>query len=173
MSLYLYLTLHLPQSFSGLVCCIEKANMSEVPSPADPFLHEKIGSRPVLLFDGVCNLCSASVQTVIRFDKQKKFLFASLQSDAARELLRDSGLREDHLDSVVLYYKGTFYTHSDAALHAARLMGGGWTLVYGFIVLPKFVRDGIYNWIARNRYRWFGKKDECWLPTPDLKARFL
>lgn len=147
--------------------------MSQASSTHNPFLREKIGTRPVLLFDGVCNLCNASVQTVIRADKREQFFFASLQSDAARELLRDSGLQEDHLDSVVLYKDGTFYTHSDAALQAARLMGGGWALLYGFIIIPKFLRDGIYNWIARNRYRWFGKKDECWLPTPDLKTRFL
>ena len=129
--------------------------------------------NPVLLFDGVCNLCNSSVQTVIKADKKGFFMFASLQSDAARDLLRQSNLSESHLDSVVLYYNERFYTHSDAVLEAARLLGGGWSLLYIFRIVPRFIRDAVYNWIARNRYRWFGKKDQCMIPTPDLKSRFL
>jgi predicted DCC family thiol-disulfide oxidoreductase YuxK len=130
-------------------------------------------THPILLFDGVCNLCDASVQRVIKADRADLFRFASLQSEAAQELLRQSDLSEDHLKSVVLYHQDRFYTHSDAVLESARLLGGAWSLLYVFKIIPRFIRDGIYNWIARNRYRWFGKKDQCMIPTPELKSRFL
>ena len=135
--------------------------------------QHQVHDHPVLLFDGVCNLCNTSVQKVIKVDRKEVFRFASLQSDAARELLSNSQLSETHLDSVVLYKGGKFYSHSDAVLETARIMGFPWALLYIFRPVPRFIRDGVYNWIARNRYRWFGKKDQCMIPTPDLKARFL
>lgn len=130
-------------------------------------------ASPVLLFDGVCNLCDASVQRVIKADQQGVFRFASLQSEAAQEILAGANLGDHQLKSVVLSHQGQLYTHSDAILETARLLGGAWSLFYAFKVVPKFIRDGIYNWIARNRYRWFGKKDQCMIPTPELKSRFL
>ncbi|MEO0338173.1 MAG: thiol-disulfide oxidoreductase DCC family protein [Bacteroidota bacterium] len=130
-------------------------------------------SGPILLFDGVCNLCDASVQRVIKADRKGIFRFASLQSEAAAELLRQSSLSEQHLKSVVLFHKDQFYTHSDAVLKTANLLGGAWNLLYAFWWVPRIIRDGIYNWIAANRYKWFGKKDQCMIPTPDLRSRFL
>lgn len=135
-----------------------------------PVLHP---DHPVLLFDGVCNLCSGFVQFVIKIDPKGKFRFASLQSDLGQEILQAAGMSTDDLGTVVLVKDGDVYTHSDVALESARILGGGWQLFYVFKILPRFLRDGIYNWVARNRYRWFGKKEACWLPTPDLKRRFL
>lgn len=130
-------------------------------------------ANPILLFDGVCNLCDASVQRVIKADKKGIFRFASLQSEAAQGLLDGANLADHELKSVVLSHQDQFYTHSDAILEAARLLGGPWSLLYAFKIVPRFIRDGVYNWIARNRYKWFGKKDQCMIPTPELKSRFL
>lgn len=129
--------------------------------------------HPVLLFDGVCNLCNSSVQFIIERDPQSKFQFASLQSDIGQELLDHFQANSGSLDSVVLIKHGKLYSRSSAALQVLKTLGGGWSLLYAFIIIPKPIRDFVYDWIARNRYKWFGKKDACWLPTPDLKARFL
>ncbi len=129
--------------------------------------------HPVLLFDGVCNLCNSSVQFIINKDPQGVFQFASLQSDIGKTLLEKYNLDAGAMDSVVLIRNDKAYTRSSAALQAVRILGGAWSLLYGFIIIPKFLRDAVYDWVARNRYKWFGKKDSCWLPTPDLKARFL
>ena len=129
--------------------------------------------NPVILFDGVCNLCNGSVQFVIRRDKDALFRFASLQSNSGQALLRQYGLPENTFNSFVLIDGGKTYTKSSAALRVAKKMRGGWRLLYGLMIVPKFIRDGIYNLIARNRYRWFGKKDACMIPTPALKSRFL
>jgi predicted DCC family thiol-disulfide oxidoreductase YuxK len=118
-------------------------------------------------------MCSGFVQFVIKIDPKGKFRFASLQSDTGKELLTAAGLSTGELGTVVLINKGKAHTHSDVALESARILGGGWTLFYTFKVLPRFIRDGIYKWIARNRYRWFGKKDACMMPTPDIRQRFL
>lgn len=129
--------------------------------------------HPVLLFDGVCNLCSSSVQFVIERDPEGKFRFASLQSEEAKSLLNQHQAYSEDLDSVVLVKNDKVYTRSSAALQVLKTMGGAWSLLYGLIIVPKPVRDFIYDWVARNRYKWFGKKDACWLPTPDLRSRFL
>lgn len=128
---------------------------------------------PVLLFDGVCNLCNSSVQFIIERDPEAHFRFASLQSDEGKALLDRFDDRPLDLSSVVLVQDGQLYARSEAALRVARQLGGGWSLLYAFIVVPRPIRDAVYNWIARNRYRWFGKKDACMIPSPDLKARFL
>lgn len=130
-------------------------------------------NQPVLLFDGVCNLCNGAVQFIIERDKKEQFLFASLQSDYAKEHLKDANLPEGFLDSLVLLDNGTYFTQSSAALRIAKKLDGAWPLMYGFIIIPKFIRDAVYNFIARNRYKWFGKKEQCWIPTPELKARFV
>jgi len=130
-----------------------------------------------ILFDGVCNLCNGFVQFVIRHDARGHFRFAALQSEAARALLDAHGqpltptLADP--DSVVLVEKGRIYTHSAAVLRIAAGLGGGWRWLALGRVLPAFVRDAIYRWVARNRYRWFGRQDSCLLPTPELKSRFL
>jgi predicted DCC family thiol-disulfide oxidoreductase YuxK len=130
-------------------------------------------NHPILFFDGVCNLCDASVQRVIKADKKGVFRFASLQSEAAQEMLADSDLNPTELKSVILLHQDRFYTRSNAVLESARLLGGGWSLLYVFKIIPPFLRNAAYVLIARNRYRWFGKKDACMIPTPDLKSRFL
>lgn len=129
--------------------------------------------HPVILFDGVCNLCNGFVQFVIGQDTALRFRFASLQSEAARQLLRDLPPLARGIDSVVLIEEGRYYQQSTAALRILRHLRGGWPLLYGFIVLPAFLRDWIYARIARNRYRWFGQRQACLLPTPELQGRFL
>ncbi len=129
--------------------------------------------KPLLLFDGVCNLCNGAVQWVIRHDPAGKIHFAALQSNTGQQVLRQAGLSGEQLSSVVLYYQDRLYTRSDAALELLRLLGGFWSFFYLFRIIPRFVRDTIYEWIARNRYRWFGKREECMIPTPELKSRFL
>lgn len=129
--------------------------------------------KPILLFDGVCNLCSEFVQFVILRDPQAKFRFAALQSEVGQQLLQTAQMPTNEINTVVLYENDQFYTHSDVSLRVARHLGGWWTFFTIFKIIPQFLRDGIYNWIARNRYRWFGKQESCMIPTPDLKARFL
>jgi predicted DCC family thiol-disulfide oxidoreductase YuxK len=127
--------------------------------------------NPVLFFDGECNLCNSSVQFVIKRDRKKLFRFAALQSEAGRQALTRYPGRVP--DSFVLLYKDRFYVKSDAALLVCRLLGGGMSLLYGFMVVPRFIRNAVYDMVSRNRYRWFGKRNECMIPTPELKSRFL
>mgnify|MGYP005839023515 CR=1 FL=1 len=130
----------------------------------------------VVLFDGVCHLCHASVRFIIAHDKAGYFSFASLQSSVAQELLQKHGvpyLLGAGDDSVVLIEEGVVYTHSDASLRVARKLSGVVRLGAVLLVVPKLVRDAVYRLVARNRYRWFGKDDVCWMPTPELRARFL
>lgn len=128
----------------------------------------------IVFFDGVCNLCNASVKFIINRDPSGKFRFASLQSDfAEKKLPKSIGNSENDPASIVLLENDEIYRRSTAALRIARSLRGGWPALYMFIVVPAFLRDGIYNWIAKNRYRWFGKKDECMIPTQEMKDRFL
>ncbi|MTB49396.1 thiol-disulfide oxidoreductase DCC family protein [Lewinella sp. W8] len=130
--------------------------------------------HPILFFDGVCNLCHGAVQWFLKRDKRGVLRFASLQSDLAAELLPKHGVDLEALSSLVLYRDGKVYTHSDGAMEAARLLGGVWTpLSTALKIFPRGLRDAVYNWIAANRYRWFGKKEACWLPRPEWKARFV
>lgn len=127
---------------------------------------------PVIYFDGVCNLCNGSVQFVIRRDKEKKFRFASLQSPAGEAIMDQFHLPKDKFNSFILYQDGKIYTRSTGALMMlSQLKGWKWTRA--LLAIPVFIRDGVYNLIARNRYRWFGRKDQCMVPTPGLKERFL
>ncbi len=128
---------------------------------------------PVLLFDGVCNLCHASVQFVLRRDRKARFRFASLQSAAARDLLTRHGVIGDLPDSVVLVANGRVRTKSAAALGVASGLGMPWSFLGVFWLIPSFLRDAVYDWIARNRYRWFGKREQCMVPTQALRERFL
>lgn len=127
----------------------------------------------VILFDGVCNLCNGSVQFIIKRDRDSRFRFAALQSEFGRNQLKRFNLPPDALYSVMLIEGDKLFQKSTAALKIAKSLGGAWPLMYGFIVVPRFARDWIYDFIAANRYRWFGKKDECMIPTPELRARFL
>ncbi|MEJ7821771.1 MAG: thiol-disulfide oxidoreductase DCC family protein [Chitinophagaceae bacterium] len=129
--------------------------------------------QPIVLFDGVCNLCNGAIKFIIRHDKKKVFLFASLQSEAGKKILAQYNFPSDELNSFILIDKGKAYTRSTGALMVAKKMNGLWPVLYSYIIIPAFIRDSIYNWISTNRYKWFGKKDECMLPTAELKARFL
>ena len=126
-----------------------------------------------ILFDGVCNLCNGFVRFVIARDPAARFRFAALQSDAAASLLRAAGVTAPLPDSVVLIEDGRVYVRSDAALRVARALRFPWPLAYGFVVVPRFIRDRVYDVIAAHRYRWFGRREVCMVPTPDLKRRFL
>jgi predicted DCC family thiol-disulfide oxidoreductase YuxK len=130
-------------------------------------------SHPIVLFDGVCNLCSGSVQFILKRDPQGRFRFASLQSEAGRSLMVEHGLDPEALSSVVVVEEGRAWQESSAALRIARHLPGAWKLLRVFAVIPRPIRDAAYRLIARNRYRWFGKTEACWLPTPELRARFL
>jgi predicted DCC family thiol-disulfide oxidoreductase YuxK len=127
----------------------------------------------IILFDGVCNLCNGSVQFIIRHDPRAHFHFAALQSAEAQQLLADAGYNGADLSSVVLLEDGKVYERSAAALRIARNLSGGWKLLTSLVIVPRPIRDLVYNWIARNRYSWFGKRDECMIPTPELRNRFI
>ncbi len=127
----------------------------------------------ILLFDGVCNLCTGVVQFVIERDTQNKFRFASLQSEAGQAFLQKFRLPTQKFDSFILIEGDRYYTESRAALRLARQLPGAWSWLYGFIIVPKFIRDFVYRTVARNRYRWFGTQESCMIPTPELQARFL
>ena len=129
--------------------------------------------HPILLFDGVCNLCNGFVQFVIKRDPEGIFRFTALQSKAGQELLTAHQQEKSNLSTVILIENGRVYTHSDVALRVATRLGGAWSFFSVFSIIPRSFRDRIYNWIAQNRYRWFGKKEQCMIPTPDIKARFL
>lgn len=131
-------------------------------------------TRTILLFDGVCNLCNGVTQFTIRRDPAPgKFLFATLQSEAGQRLLLKHGLPTDSLDSFVAIENDRAYLCSSAGLHVLRRLGFPWSLLYPLVFVPRPVRDLFYKWIAQRRYRWFGKKDVCMVPTPDIQSRFL
>jgi predicted DCC family thiol-disulfide oxidoreductase YuxK len=136
-------------------------------------MNEQTSSSPVLLFDGVCNLCNGYVQWLIRRDPRGVFRYASLQSEAGRALLRQAGFPPDQLDTVVLFDQGQVYTRADVALRIVGQLGGLWPLLGALWAVPRPLRNAIYDWVARNRYRWFGKRESCMIPTPELKSRFL
>ena len=128
--------------------------------------------KPLILFDGVCNLCNASVNFVIDRDPEGVFQFASLQSDFAAGIVAKHEIGQG-LDTIVLLEGGKVYNRSTAALRIARHLNGGWSALYLGIIVPKFLRDVVYKFIARNRYRWFGQTQECRVQSSDLQARFL
>lgn len=130
-------------------------------------------NKSIIFFDGVCNLCNNSVKFIIKRDKHKRFLYASLQSDAARDILLQFKIKNSNLDSIILLENGKFYQKSTAILKIAKQLNGLWKLNYGFLIIPKLMRDFIYDIIAKNRYKWFGKRETCMLPTGDMKLRFL
>jgi len=130
-------------------------------------------NKSIILFDGVCNLCNSSVNFIIKHDKKKHFLFASLQSDATKEILLHHSLNKIIFDSIILIEDTIIYEKSTAVLRIAKKLNNGFQLLYVFILIPKILRDKIYDYIAKNRYKWYGKKDTCMLPTKDLKSRFL
>ncbi|MDZ5811163.1 thiol-disulfide oxidoreductase DCC family protein [Halorubrum sp. AD140] len=128
---------------------------------------------PVILFDGVCNLCSGFVQFVLPRDTEEKYRFASLQSDVGKELLAEHDLPSDELESVVLIEDGESYVKSSAIIQIATGLGGFYRLLSPFRYVPRSIRDRIYDFVADHRYRWFGKKDQCMMPSGDVQSRFL
>lgn len=127
----------------------------------------------IILFDGVCNLCSGLVQFIIKRDPKNLFQFASLQSLYGQSQLVRFNLDKNSFYSIILIRENQIFQRSDAALEVAKRLGYGWPLVYSLKIIPRFIRDGIYTWISNNRYRFFGKKNECWIPDPTLKKRFI
>ena len=143
------------------------------PSAASSEQEVVAAGHPLLLFDGVCNLCHGAVRFIIARDPKKLFRFASLQSDYGRELVRKHGLPEDVRTMILVDPDGRVSTRSTAALRVATKLGALWPLMGALLVVPRFLRDPVYEFIARNRYSWFGKKDSCPLPDPSLADRFL
>lgn len=131
-------------------------------------MHERI-----ILFDGVCNFCNNWIDFVVRRDPKGKFKFAALQSDSGKRLLAERGLSADGLTTVFLLDGERVHARSGAALRIAAGLGGAWPLVSVFLIVPPFIRNAVYDWIARNRYRWFGKRDTCRVPGPGERSRFL
>jgi predicted DCC family thiol-disulfide oxidoreductase YuxK len=132
-----------------------------------------MADQPVILFDGVCNFCNGAVNFAIKRDKKAILKFATLQSGMASQLLDKFSLSAVDLNSFVLIENGKVYTRSTAALKVFQYLDGLWPLMYGFIIVPKFLRDVVYKLIAKNRYRWFGIREKCMIPTPEVRSRFL
>lgn len=127
----------------------------------------------ILLFDGECNLCNGTVQFVIKRDKKAKIKFASLQSEAGKQIMQQFNIPTEYIDSIILVENNKVFYKSTAALRLSKKMDGLWPLIYIFIIIPAFIRNFVYDYIARYRIKWFGKADTCWVMTPDLKSRFL
>ncbi len=138
-------------------------------------MSEASAEHPVVLFDGVCNVCNRSVNFIIDRDPHARLRFAALQSGAARRILGGLGrtIPPGDPDTIVLVDGSRLYEHSAALLRIARHMRGAWPLLAAFLVIPRPLRDAAYRWAAARRYRWFGKSDSCRIPTQDLRARFL
>ncbi|WP_053969934.1 thiol-disulfide oxidoreductase DCC family protein [Mangrovimonas sp. ST2L15] len=130
--------------------------------------------KELILFDGVCNLCDSSIQFIIKHDKHNTFLFTPLQSELSQSIIEQFGIDTQKIDSIILFRKneGVFYK-STAALKIASKLKFPINILASFIILPKFIRDTVYDFIAKNRYTWFGKKESCMIPTPELKAKFI
>lgn len=122
----------------------------------------------IIFYDGLCGLCDRSVQFVLKHDKKEQFVFATLQSDFAK-----AHIGQPETDSFVLFDHGRIYMESTAALLTLKKLGGMWKMLSVFLVLPSFIRDAVYHFVARNRYKWFGKFDSCKIPSPETRARFI
>lgn len=130
-------------------------------------------AKSIVLFDGVCNLCNGFVNFLIDRDTHDRFQFGSLQSESAKELLRPFHYSTGEISTVLLIEDGRLHAQSTAVLKIFRQMPGAWPLMYGFMVLPRPFRDFLYNLVARNRYKIFGRKDTCRIPTPELRSKFV
>ncbi|MEC4048714.1 DCC1-like thiol-disulfide oxidoreductase family protein [Flavobacterium sp. SUN046] len=130
--------------------------------------------KKIVLFDGICNLCDASVQYVIKKDKKDCFRFVSIQSEIGQNILNHLGIDTSKIDSIVLYEPGiAYYTKAPAVIQIAKTLGGISGLIQIFELFPKTLNNSIYDYIARNRYKWYGKKDSCMLPSKELMDKFL
>ena len=129
--------------------------------------------KAIVVFDGVCNLCNGLVRFILKLDRKEIFRFVWMQSDTGQELYKRFSLDFSKENSVILILDEKVYSHSTAVLLILKMLGGFWKLFYALIVIPKFFRDDVYNFIARNRYKWFGRKDECEMPEEKYRTRFL
>jgi len=127
----------------------------------------------IVLFDGVCNFCNSSVNFIIQHDKKKRYKFAALQSNVGKMLSEKYGIDQSKIDSIILVENGGVFVKSSAILRITKHLNYLYPLLFGFIIIPKFIRDGVYDFIARNRYKWFGKKEACMIPSPEIKGRFI
>lgn len=130
-------------------------------------------TQRLVLFDGVCNFCNFWIQFALKRDQKRRLKFTSLQGETAHQLLPRYHIDPTVLTSVIFIDDGKVYRESSAALRVCRYLDGGWKLLYGLMIIPVFIRDGIYKWIGRNRYKWFGKTETCMLPTPEQRERFV
>lgn len=130
--------------------------------------------KKIILFDGVCNLCDATVQFIIKRDKKDVFRFVALQSGLGQQIIEHIGVDTSKTDSIILYEPGhAYYYKAEAAIKIARQLGGIFPLMGAFSILPVWLSNKVYDYVAKNRYKWYGKKDECMIPTPEMKAKFL
>ena len=136
-------------------------------------MTENTSDKAIVLFDGVCNLCNSSVKFIINHDSKNHFQFAPLQSEKGKELLRDFNIDNVELESFVLIENNKIYLKSTAALRIAKHLNKLYPLLFIFIIVPPFIRNGIYGYIARNRYTWFGKRDVCMIAAEETKDRFI
>jgi len=127
----------------------------------------------LVFFDGVCNLCNSTVQFLLNIDKHQRLKFGSLQGETAKKILPTYQISTEKLSSIIFIHRNNVYTESSAVLEICKVIGGVWSFIYVFKIIPLFIRNGIYRLVARNRYKWFGKKDQCMIPSPSLKSRFL
>jgi predicted DCC family thiol-disulfide oxidoreductase YuxK len=131
-------------------------------------------NKKIILFDGVCNLCNSAVQFIIKHDKKDVFRFVPLQSDLGLDILKYIGIDFAKIDSIVLYEPGVaYYYKSDAALQIAKSLNGLYSFGIIFKIIPNGIRNQLYDYIARNRYNWYGKKESCMIPSPEVKIKFL
>ncbi|MDA6070806.1 DCC1-like thiol-disulfide oxidoreductase family protein [Flavobacterium sp. AC] len=131
-------------------------------------------NKKIILFDGVCNLCNGAVQFIIKNDKKDIFRFVALQSELGIEISNYIGVDQKKIDSIILYNPGVaYYYKSSAVLEIAKNLGGFYNLMFVFKIFPEKFRNYVYDYIAKNRYKWYGKKESCMIPTPELKAKFL
>ena len=133
----------------------------------------KQSTHRIILFDGVCNLCNGAVNFVIKRDTGNVFKFTPLQEKQGVLLLKTHAVDTQKLDSIVLIENGNVYIKSSAALRIAKKLSGPWPLFFVLLIIPSFIRDGVYDFIAKNRYKWFGKKEQCMIPTPGSREKFL
>lgn len=131
-------------------------------------------NKKIILFDGVCNLCDAAVQFIIKHDKKDIFRFIALQSDLGQEIIKHIGIDTKNIDSIILYQPGiAYYYKSEAVLEIAKSLGGIFYLGTLFSIFPTSLNNNVYDYIAKNRYKWYGKKESCLIPTKELQAKFL
>jgi predicted DCC family thiol-disulfide oxidoreductase YuxK len=136
-------------------------------------VNNSITKEHIVLFDGVCNFCNNSVQFILRKEKKPLFKFAALQSEIGKKLMQQFSSTSQLPDSIIYIRDGKVFSKSGAALRICLALKGAWPLLSIFLIVPYFVRDFVYDVVARNRYRWWGKRESCFLPTPEIRSRFL